>query len=72
MKWKGLTIESIQHCSDFSNFIKIIILLILRGTVVFILTDTTDSDEMQHYATFHLGIHCLPKCPFRDVQYTTG
>ena len=21
-------------------------------------------DEMQHYATFHLGLHCLPKRPF--------
>ena len=25
---------------------------------------------MQHYAAFHLGLHCLPKYPFRGFQYT--
>ena len=25
---------------------------------------------MQHYAAFHLGLHCLPKHPFRGFQYT--
>ena len=24
-------------------------------------TNTVDSDEMQHYAAFHLGLHCLQK-----------
>ena len=27
---------------------------------------------MQHYAAFHLGLHCLPKYPFRGFQYTKG
>ena len=56
--------------SDFLNFVKIIILLNLRLKVVLILilTNTADPDEMQHYATFHLGIHCLPKCAFRGIQ----
>ena len=26
---------------------------------------SVDPDEMQHYAAFHLGLHCLPKNPFR-------
>ena len=27
---------------------------------------------MQHYAAFHLGLHCLPKYTFRGFQYTNG
>ena len=33
---------------------------------------SADSDEMQHYAAFHLGLHCLPKYPFRSFQYVNG
>ena len=40
--------------------------------VVFILGNSVDPDEMQHYAAFHLGLHCLPKYPFRGFQYTRG
>ena len=25
---------------------------------------------MQHNAAFHLGLHCLPKYPFRGFHYT--
>ena len=25
---------------------------------------------MQHYAAFHLGLHCMPKYPFSGFQYT--
>ena len=39
---------------------------------VVILANSADPDEMQHYAAFHLGIHCLAKYPFRDFQYTKG
>ena len=28
-----------------------------------------DPDEMQHYAAFCQGLHCLPKYPFRGSQY---
>ena len=38
--------------------------------VVLILADSAGPDEMQHYAAFHLGLHCLPKYPFRGFQYT--
>ena len=27
---------------------------------------------MQHYAAFHLGLHCLPKYQLRGFQYTKG
>ena len=40
--------------------------------IVFILAYSTSPDEMQHYAAFHLGLHCLLKYPFRGFQYTKG
>ena len=27
--------------------------------------NSADPDEMSHYVAFHLGLHCLPKYPFR-------
>ena len=29
-------------------------------------------DEITHTATFHLGLHCLTKYPFRGYQYSNG
>ena len=29
------------------------------------LVNSTDPDEMQRKAAFHVGLHCLPKYPFR-------
>ena len=40
--------------------------------VVWILANSADPEEMQHYAAFHLGLHCLPKHLFRGFQYTKG
>ena len=40
--------------------------------VVLILANSADSDEMQHYASFHLGLHCFPKYLSRGFQYTKG
>ena len=37
-----------------------------------ILANSAGPDEMQHDAAFHLGLHCLPKYPFRGFQYTRG
>ena len=31
---------------------------------------SVDPDEMPHFAEFHLGLHCLPKYPFRGFHYT--
>ena len=39
---------------------------------VLILSNSADPDEMQQYAAFHLGPHCLQKYPFRGFQYTLG
>ena len=36
------------------------------------LANSADPDEMQHYAAFHLGLHCLPNFPFGGFQYTKG
>ena len=29
--------------------------------IVFVLANSTDPDEMPHFAAFYLGLHCLPK-----------
>ena len=42
-----------------SNFFNFNIFLSLK--IVFILANIADSDEVPHYAAFHLGLHCLPK-----------
>ena len=34
-------------------------------TNFFTFTNSVDPDEMQHYAAFHLGLHCLQKYLFR-------
>ena len=36
------------------------------------LAKSADLDEMQHYGAFYLGLHCLPKYPFRGFQNTKG
>ena len=48
---------------EFSN------LCILSLKNVFILANSVDPDEMQHYAAFHLGLQCLPKYPLGGFQY---
>ena len=37
----------------------------------FNLANSEDADEIQHYAAFHLGLHCLPKWVM-GYQYTKG
>ena len=32
--------------------------------IIFTFTNGVDPDEMQHYAAFHLGLHCLQKYSF--------
>ena len=36
--------------------------------IFFTFTNSVDPDKMQHYAAFHLGIHCLQKYSFRDLS----
>ena len=40
--------------------------------VILILANSVDSDEMQYYAAFHLGFHCLPKNPFMPRSHIHG
>ena len=40
--------------------------------IFFTFRNSVDPDEMKQYAAFHLGLHCLPKFPFRGFQYTKG
>ena len=35
-------------------------------------TNSIDPDEMQHYAAFHPGLHCLQKHSFRGFPKTKG
>ena len=44
----------------------------LSLNIDFVLANSVDSDEMPQYAVFHLGIRCLPKCPFRGIWYGKG
>ena len=38
--------------------------------IFFTFTNSADSDEMQHYAAFHLGLHCLQKYLFSGFLNT--
>ena len=40
--------------------------------IIFIVANGAGHDEMLHFAAFHLGLHCLPKYPFRGIKYTKG
>ena len=48
--------------SDFI-FQKILYYFCLK--ILFVFINSTEPDEMQHYAAFHLGLHCLQKYSFR-------
>ena len=48
------------------NFLYYDVFLSLK--VVLILANCADPDEMQHYAAFHLGLHCLPKYHFKGFH----
>ena len=45
---------------------------ILFLNVVLMLENSADTDEMQHYAAFHLGLHCLPESPYRVSRVKCG
>ena len=61
----GLSIVYIKGSQvEFSN------VCVFRSLkVVIILANRVDPDEIQHYAAFHLGLHCLPKKTLRGCQY---
>ena len=61
------------HCTyqrSQSKFSKSNILQSLK--IFFNSANSAEPDEMQHYAAFHLGLHCLPWYPFRGFQESIG
>ena len=36
------------------------------------IANSADPDEMQHHSAFLLGLHCLPKYPFRSFLVYKG
>ena len=52
------------------QFAKNIVFFCLKIFITF--TNSVDPDEMQHYAAFHLGLHCLQKYLFRGFPNTKG
>ena len=43
-------------------------ILLSEDLFSFTFKNSVDSDEMQHYAAFHLGIHCLQKYSYRSTR----
>ena len=54
--------------SQGNDFTKNILFLSLK--MDFVLANSADPDEMPHCVAFHLGLHCLPKYPFRGWSKT--
>ena len=51
-------------------FLKKYFIFCLKTFLTF--TNSVNPDEMQHYAAFHLGLHCLQKYSFRDFPNSKG
>ena len=64
--WNIVYIEGLQVTISEKN----VVFLSLK--IDFVLANNANLDEMQCYAAFHLGLHCLPKYPFRGFQYMKG
>ena len=47
-------------------------IVFLSLNIDLVLANSADADEMPHPAAFHLGLHCLPKHPFRGFWSTKG
>ena len=68
----GKNFKKILYSFTFFTFTNSVdpdeILLYLK--IFFTFTNSIDPDVMQHYAAFHLGLHCLQKYLFRDFLNT--
>ena len=59
--WKTdfpILIDTMYFKGSHVGFSKLPYDVFLSLNVVLILTNIADPDEMQHYAAFHLGLHC--------------
>ena len=52
--------------SDVIKSFRCIVFFCLK--ILFTFKNSVDPDEMQHYAAFHLGLHCLQKYRFEVSQ----
>ena len=62
---------SLLGVSDY-NFHKNSVCVLFCQNIFFTFTNSVDPDEMQHYAAFHLGLHCLQKYLFWCFPSTEG
>ena len=62
---------SLLGVSDY-NFHKNSVCVLFCQNIFFTFTNSVDPDEMQHYAAFHLGLHCLQKYLFWCFPSTDG
>ena len=60
-RWSIVYIEGLQVIINF-----------LSLKINFVLANSADPDEIPHYATFHFGLHCLPRYLFWGYQSTKG
>ena len=56
--------SQVVKCSNFDVFLYL--------KTVLTSAKSADPDEMQHYAAFHLGLHCLPKYPIMGFPVYKG
>ena len=64
--WSIVYIEE-SHVIIFKN-----ILNFFFWISIFLLAHSADPVEMQRYAAFYLGLHCMPKYPFIMVWSSKG
>ena len=64
----GWPIAHIEGCQII--IFKYIVFFCLK--ISFKFTNSVDPDEMQHYAAFHLGLHCLQKYSFMGFPVLKG
>ena len=60
------------NCTPEGYFTCLHVILCCIPEGYFNLANIEEPDEIQHYAAFHLGIHCLTKYPFSGFLYTKG
>ena len=62
--------KSIVHILGCKVILKNIVFFCLNIVLTF--KNSVDPNEMQHYAEFHLFLHCLQKYSFRGFPITKG
>ena len=72
--WPSHLNECTELLCGLNRIIKDTQVIIFKNIVIFclkiffIFANSVEPDEMQHFAAFHLGLHCLQKYSFRGIQ----